>query len=259
MLGKSAVVYVEIPNDEGPLYEGREVELGPRAGEFYVVKEGIEEGELVVTNGAFKIDSELQIHAKSSMMSPEGGITSGGHQHGATAAAATPQTHDGSMPPSSVENSKVRKALTPVYTAYFDVQMALAKDNLADARAASKKLTGVTTKVDMTLFSQKGRAHWMEFSKKLIKHSGALSTSKDIDSARDSFFHLSNAILATHQAFGHSGDVTYYLTHCPMARSGDGADWLQKENIVWNSFYGASMLRCGTIKEITLQKSKENN
>jgi Cu(I)/Ag(I) efflux system membrane fusion protein len=29
--GKRAIVYVEIPNDEGPLFEGRDVELGPRA------------------------------------------------------------------------------------------------------------------------------------------------------------------------------------------------------------------------------------
>ena len=99
----------------------------------------------------------------------------------------------------------------------------------------------------------------MEMSKKIVMQSEKLSNSKDIESARDSFFHLSNAILSTHQTFGHSGDTTYYLTHCPMARNGDGADWLQKENIVWNSFYGESMLRCGSIKEIPLQKSKEDS
>ena len=79
--GKRAVAYVEIPSDEGPLFEGREVVLGPRAGDYYVVKSGIEEGELVVTNGAFKIDSELQIQAKPSMMSPAGGGPGPGHQH----------------------------------------------------------------------------------------------------------------------------------------------------------------------------------
>ena len=87
--GKRAVVYVEIPSDEGPLFEGREVELGPRAGDYYVVKSGIEEGELVVTNGAFKIDSELQIQAKPSMMSPAGGGPAPGHQHGQPAVTPT--------------------------------------------------------------------------------------------------------------------------------------------------------------------------
>ena len=30
---------------------------------------------------------------------------------------------------------------------------------------------------------------------------------------------------------------------------GGGAYWLQTEDIGWNSFYGASMLRCGSIEE----------
>ncbi|MHC4659838.1 MAG: efflux RND transporter periplasmic adaptor subunit [Planctomycetota bacterium] len=69
--GKRAVVYVQLPT-EAPTYEGREVVLGPRAGDYYLVKEGLAEGEIVVTNGNFKIDSALQIQAKPSMMSPEG-------------------------------------------------------------------------------------------------------------------------------------------------------------------------------------------
>ena len=40
------------------------------------------EGELVVTNGNFKLDSALQISAKPSMMTPEGGGGGGGHHHG---------------------------------------------------------------------------------------------------------------------------------------------------------------------------------
>jgi len=63
--GKRAVVYVE--KSRG-VYEGREVVLGPKAGNFYIVNEGVEEGEKVVTNGNFMIDSELQILAKPSMM-----------------------------------------------------------------------------------------------------------------------------------------------------------------------------------------------
>ncbi len=67
--GKRAVVYVEIPGQEKPTYEGREVELGIRLGGFYVVESGLEEGERVVSHGAFKLDAELQIRAKPSMMS----------------------------------------------------------------------------------------------------------------------------------------------------------------------------------------------
>jgi Cu(I)/Ag(I) efflux system membrane fusion protein len=74
--GKRAVVYVEKPGTEKPgtekpTYEGREIVLGPRLGNRYVVQRGLEEGEQVVVNGAFKLDAELQIQAKPSMMSIE--------------------------------------------------------------------------------------------------------------------------------------------------------------------------------------------
>ncbi len=80
--GKRAVVYVQSPGDGGT-FDGREVVLGPRAGEHYVVADGLYEGEIVVVNGAFKIDSALQILAKPSMMNPEGGAAPAGHHHGA--------------------------------------------------------------------------------------------------------------------------------------------------------------------------------
>ena len=77
--GTRAVVYVERVDAKKPTYEGREIVLGPRAGDFYIVRAGLEEGERVVTQGNFKLDSALQIAAKPSMMSPEG--AAGGHEH----------------------------------------------------------------------------------------------------------------------------------------------------------------------------------
>ncbi len=79
--GTRAVVYVQIEDVNKPTFEGREVVLGPRAGDYYLVKSGLSEGELVVTKGNFKIDSALQIQAKPSMMSPEG-FTSPMSHHG---------------------------------------------------------------------------------------------------------------------------------------------------------------------------------
>ena len=85
--GERAVVYLESPGVDG-VYEGREILLGPRAGDHYVVLEGLAEGEMVVVNGNFKIDSALQILAKPSMMNPEGGRPAPSHHH-----------HGGESPP----------------------------------------------------------------------------------------------------------------------------------------------------------------
>jgi Cu(I)/Ag(I) efflux system membrane fusion protein len=87
--GKRAIVYVRVSSEEGIVFEGREITLGPRAQDYYVVKEGLEEGDQVVTNGAFKIDSEMQIQAKPSMMSPNGGAAVTGHEHHGSMPAGT--------------------------------------------------------------------------------------------------------------------------------------------------------------------------
>ncbi|WP_319583512.1 efflux RND transporter periplasmic adaptor subunit [uncultured Pseudodesulfovibrio sp.] len=70
--GKRAVVYVANPDKPGA-YEGREIVLGPRAGNYYIVRSGLNEGERVVTKGNFKIDSAIQIVARPSMMNPSTG------------------------------------------------------------------------------------------------------------------------------------------------------------------------------------------
>ncbi len=80
--GKRAIVYVRKENKDRPAFEGVEIELGPRAGDYYLVRSGLEEGQKVVANGSFKIDSALQLRAKPSMMSPDGGVAVPVH-HGA--------------------------------------------------------------------------------------------------------------------------------------------------------------------------------
>ena len=62
------MVYLRRPGD-APVFEMREVVLGPRAGDYYLVSSGLDEGEKVVVNGAFKLDSAVQIQGQPSMMS----------------------------------------------------------------------------------------------------------------------------------------------------------------------------------------------
>lgn len=86
--GTRAIVYVERGDADRPTYEGREIVLGPRAGDAFLVRSGLSEGERVVVNGNFKLDSALQLAAKPSMMNPEGSGTGGGHDHGGAATAS---------------------------------------------------------------------------------------------------------------------------------------------------------------------------
>jgi Cu(I)/Ag(I) efflux system membrane fusion protein len=72
--GDRALVYVRLPEKSEPVFEGRQIVLGPVVGREFIVREGLSEGELVVSRGAFKLDSELQIKGRPSMMNAEAGL-----------------------------------------------------------------------------------------------------------------------------------------------------------------------------------------
>ncbi|MCF8370516.1 MAG: efflux RND transporter periplasmic adaptor subunit [Bacteroidales bacterium] len=76
--GKRAVVYVKVPDRESPSFLYRQVVLGPEAGAFYVIEEGLEEGEEIAVNGVFKIDAASQLQGLPSMMNPDAGMASSG-------------------------------------------------------------------------------------------------------------------------------------------------------------------------------------
>jgi membrane fusion protein, copper/silver efflux system len=55
-----------------------------KAGDYYVIEGGLEEGEESVFNGAFRVDSEFQLADRFSMMNrqPGTGAVPAGHDHG---------------------------------------------------------------------------------------------------------------------------------------------------------------------------------
>lgn len=66
--GKRSVVYVKDPDHKENLFSMREVELGPRLGNAYVVLEGLYDGDEIVSEGAFSVDAAAQLEGKPSMM-----------------------------------------------------------------------------------------------------------------------------------------------------------------------------------------------
>lgn len=83
--GKRSVVYVNGGGSDAPSFTYREIVLGPRAGDHYVVEEGLQEGEEIAVNGVFRIDAAAQLEGKRSMMSSTGAGAPPAHVHGGTA------------------------------------------------------------------------------------------------------------------------------------------------------------------------------
>ena len=65
--GQRQLVYVE---GEPGQYRLVQPKLGPRAGDFYPVLEGLAEGDRVVVRGNFLLDSQFQISGRPSLLNP---------------------------------------------------------------------------------------------------------------------------------------------------------------------------------------------
>lgn len=80
--GPRSVVYVKLPGADHPTFKMREITLGSSMTDSYVVVDGLEEGEEIVTNGTFSVDAAAQLAGKVSMMNPGGEKASAGSHAG---------------------------------------------------------------------------------------------------------------------------------------------------------------------------------
>jgi Cu(I)/Ag(I) efflux system membrane fusion protein len=234
--GTRAVVYVRLPDKEKPTFEGRQVTLGPRAGDYYLVKEGLAEGELVVTKGNFKIDASLQIQAKPSMLSP---------------AASQEQVQEMLEVPAAF-----REQVWGVVVKYLSLHQALAGDDKDGAIKAAPSAIQALEQVDMSLLGGKPHELWMQRSDAINKALSGIKDAGQIEAARQGFEQLSNEMIAVVKRFGIPENRSLYRIHCPMAFNNKGADWLQSNADTLNPYFGASMLKCGQAAEVIGGKMK---
>jgi Cu(I)/Ag(I) efflux system membrane fusion protein len=238
------VVYLADP-EIGGVFRGREIVLGRRVGDFYIVSEGLVEGDLVVTNGNFKIDSALQIRAEPSMMNPEGGAMPAGHFHKVEKQAVVEQNR-----PSNTNISLSPAFLHPlevVYSLYFEMHALLSHDNFADIKSKTEELTKILKTVDNSDLDNRAREDWMAYLKGLNEGIETMAAANDISRAREGFETLSIYTIKTAERFG-SEKHHLIVYHCPMAFDDKGADWLQNKEDLENPYFGSSMFRCGSIK-----------
>ena len=246
LTGKRAVVYVRTSgDDEAPKFEGRVVRLGARAGDHYVVRGGLKQGEVVATNGAFKIDSALQIQAKRSMMLPDDeGSSKGGEGESANgeshtgAGEATRLTLDKGL------RGKLLAALAPVVEATLAIQTALAADSPGDAELAAKRL-----KAELGTLSRaaSGPVAWLRIERDLRRSITRLAAARTLTVQREAFSSVSRGLIAALDAVGAPRALD--LVACPMAFGGVGGRWLQTPGEITNPYFGASMLRCGDVTQ----------
>ncbi len=146
-----------------PTFEGREIVLGPRAGNFYLVRHGLEAGELVVTQGNFKIDAEIQIQAKPSMMTPEGG-GGGGHDHGDGGGATKTPSGDEHAGHAMALPREFSDQIRELEAAYEQVAQFVEESDIGKVTPAFAQFDQALSAVDGSVLTGHARMQWKEFA-----------------------------------------------------------------------------------------------
>lgn len=215
--GKRSIVFVDVSEGGSPAFEAREVELGPRAGDDYVIESGVEAGEQVVTNGTFKVDAAAQLSDKLSMMNrePGTGANQGTHNH------ADMEVDDAEMNDSETEKMEdhsghqMQEDLEVLIPEYLKLREALSNDDFGSAQE------------HITVFSEE------DFS--------------DIEELRAEFKSISEMLITRVEEEGYEGNL--FKQYCPMYDG--GSSWISDKEDIENPFYGSEMHKCGeTVEEI---------
>lgn len=244
LTGRRAIVYVHTAPGAGDdatsegewEFEPREIEIGPRVGEFYVVLDGLHAGERVVVHGAAQIDSAVQIQGKPSMMQPEDAAPGGGERFA---------SH-------WIEGAAYHPSLAAVTAAYLELTRALAADDLAAGRSALDRLR---TAVDGVSADGLAPAAAAELMTRVASLKAAAASTQpaggggpDIEAIRVGLPKTTEAMYRLLRSFGHTREAPIVRAFCPMAFDDKGAEWLQAGDEIANPYFGATMLRCGEIR-----------
>lgn len=250
--GKRAVVYVKVPEKESPSFIYREITLGPEAGDFYVVADGLMEGEVIAVNGVFKIDAAAQLEGKPSMMNPGGRKVSFGHDHGSMSEAneidhSEHQSVESDKPVVKV-GTAFKEQLQRVYDSYILMTDAFIASSAEEVSIHALKVKSGLQNVDMGLLQGEAHMEWMTQIGKLNETIDQIANSKVLSDQRLFFAEFNSAFYKSLKSFGLHQGTTYYQ-YCPMANGDSGAYWFSNEKDIKNPYFGDEMLKCGETRE----------
>ncbi len=158
----------------------------------------------------------------------------------------TNHNHNEMVPQSNAPSQNVSQ-LKAVFENYFAIKDALTKTDVTAASAKATQLATSIKGVDMNKLSAEEHTVWMKVMKELATNTESISTSKDVSKQRNAFAALSENIYQLAKVSKQENSI--YYQHCPMFNGGKGANWLSKESVIKNPYYGSQMLTCGSTVE----------
>ena len=138
-------------------------------------------------------------------------------------------------------------SLKTVFDSYFMIKDALVK---TDANTTSQKANDLLQTINaIKMETLKAEEHivWMKVVDNLKENSKLISATKDVEKQRTAFTTLSDNMYSLIKVS--KQPETVYYQHCPMYNDGKGANWLSKESVIKNPYFGSQMMGCGKIIE----------
>ncbi|MCS4228654.1 DUF3347 domain-containing protein [Sphingobacterium sp. BIGb0165] len=139
------------------------------------------------------------------------------------------------------------RSLDEVYSAYFELKDALARDNGQTAQQAAKKMQAAVAKIDVAKLETATAAAWKQYQRKLAFDTEHIAGIDENGHQREHFVTLSKNMYALLKVVKPEAPV--YYQHCPMYNEGKGAHWLSKQKAIDNPYLGKSMPTCGSTVE----------
>jgi len=259
--GPRSIVFVQVHDTDKPTFIAREVTLGKRVGNQYIILEGLKAGEEVVTNGNFKLDGAAQLADKFSMMNrnPGTGANRTGHEGHSMGAGDSGEmktemnsqllNEESTNPEMKPVPAEFRYQLNNVVQEYLKLKDGLVMSDRSKVTVSADKLENELKKVDMTLVKGEMHTKWMDHLGKIDSSIKDLQKSQNIEAQRVAFLTLSSILIESVKTFGLPGVI--YQQFCPMTDGGKGGYWLSESEEIKNPYFGEQMLKCGeTITKI---------
>jgi Cu(I)/Ag(I) efflux system membrane fusion protein len=133
---------------------------------------------------------------------------------------------------------------------------ALAAHNKETAAGAAAEALDALAEVDMGLVTGEAHDLWMSHANETKAALNEIKAGASIELMRKAFEELSDELIVVVGQLGIPQGKTLYKTHCPMAFDNKGADWLQFDEDILNPYFGASMLKCGEVRQVIGDKTE---
>src|SRR5690625_253386 len=239
--GRESVAYVQDTTMDIPTFAFREITLGSESGPHYVVLDGLNAGDRVVTHGVFAVDAAAQLNNQRSMMNRLIGEDAAEEEQDAWEKIEQ-------VDPDIVTEG-ARKDLNQILEAYIALKDELIEGDHDKVLAALTHLQSVSDQISSRNDMDEYNDTWNEHVKNVKSHLDLTAQKDGVEEWRTAFSPLSQVMIYWILEFGNPGEQEVFVQHCPMANDDEGGDWLSYDPKIRNPYFGDAMMACGITKE----------